>query len=188
MSKSTRLLSIVAVAGLSGCGSVVSGTTQPVFVETPKVSGAICKLSDSKSGRWSLDFSPGTVTVQKGDGPMTVACEKGGHEPTAVTVEETIAGVTFGNILIGGGIGFIVDAASGAAQRYPDKVVVWLKPESFPDALAEQGWHKDKRDFEMAAAAAETLKACQQANGEHCEAKAKEAAALACKANRGTAC
>ena len=185
---SNLCLMTTSLLTLTACGSIVSGTTQAVFVETPQVNGAVCKLNDSKTGSWHLPDSPGSVTVLKGDGPMNVVCNKEGFESGIVSVEETIAGATFGNIILGGGIGFFVDAATGAAQRYPDKIVVWMKPKEFKDTAAEEAWYSNKREFEMKVASEETLKACHQSHGENCEAKAKEAAQLACKANNGKSC
>jgi hypothetical protein len=44
--------------------------------------------------------------------------------------------MTFGNILFGGLIGVVVDAASGAMNQYPDAVTITLIPEEFPTAAA----------------------------------------------------
>ena len=71
------------------CASIVSGTSQSMFIETPKHTGASCKLTDSKSGEWYLPSTPGSATVQKGNGPMNIICEKEGYETTTVSVEES---------------------------------------------------------------------------------------------------
>ncbi len=67
--------------------------------------------------------------VQKGDGPMTLTCERKGFKKTVHKFDETFQGATLGNILLGGGIGIIVDAASGAAQVYPNEVKLVMEPE-----------------------------------------------------------
>ncbi|MCX7631531.1 MAG: hypothetical protein N2038_14985 [Geminicoccaceae bacterium] len=136
---------------LAGCATVVSGTSQTVFVETPGVEGASCRLTDSNQGSWYLPRTPGAVTVQKGAGPMNVVCEKQGYETTVVTVEEQLAPATLGNIILGGGIGLFVDAASGAAERYPDKIVVWMKPLSFASPEQEAAWNAARQAQETAA-------------------------------------
>ncbi len=44
-----------------------------------------------------------------------------------------------GNIILGGGIGILIDAASGAAQEYPSKVSVIMEPDdSAPDTLKKR--------------------------------------------------
>ena len=137
---------------LSGCGTIVSGTQQSIFVDTPHVDGAECKLTDSKKGAWHLPSTPGSVSVLKGDGPMNVVCTKEGYERGITSVDETLAGATLGNIILGGGVGFLVDAASGAAQKYPDSIVVWMKPTSWSSEEEKQSWLQEKRDYEAAQA------------------------------------
>jgi hypothetical protein len=51
-----------------------------------------------------------------------VSCSKEGYNPAAQRLESSFTGTTLGNILVGGGIGLIVDAASGANNRYPRTV------------------------------------------------------------------
>jgi len=74
---------------------------------------------------------PGSASVRKGDGPMSIVCKKDGYKPAVMSVDETITGATFGNIILGGGIGVLVDAASGTAQEYPDTVTVWMEPKQW---------------------------------------------------------
>ncbi len=145
-------LPVVAVTALIGCSTITTGTTQPITIKTAKVEGAKCELVDSKQGRWVVSETPQTVEITKGDGPLTVMCSKSGYKDTSVVVEEQLAGMTAGNILLGGGIGIIVDAASGAAQEYPDEVLVWIEPKSFASAKAKADWtaEKDAYEAEMA--------------------------------------
>ena len=41
-----------------------------------------------------------------------------------------------GNLLLGGLVGIAIDASSGANNRYPDRVLVVMTPESFPNEAA----------------------------------------------------
>jgi len=142
-------LSFLSISGLSGCASITSGTSQNVTVVTEKeVTGASCELTDSKGGKWYVPNTPGTATVRKGDGPMTLICKKDGYKPATHMVDETIAGATFGNIILGGGIGILVDAATGAAQHYPDKIIVWMEPLFFKSDNDKKDWYHEKEDFE----------------------------------------
>lgn len=147
MKKSLIALAAVAVS-LTGCATVVSGTSQSLFIDTPHVEGASCKLADSKDGQWYLKDTPSSVTVSKGNGPMQITCNKAGYATTSVSVEEGFAGATLGNVILGGGIGIFVDAASGAAQRYPDKIVIWMKPKSWKSAAERKEWEAEKAKFE----------------------------------------
>ena len=78
---------------------------------------------------------------------MVITCTKPGYKSTTVSIEEDIAGATFGNIILGGGIGIIFDASSGAAQRYPDKVVIWMEPEEWPDEYSRLQWEEERRAY-----------------------------------------
>lgn len=147
---------------MAGCATIVSGTQQSVFIDTPQVNGAECRLTDSKNGSWFLSSTPGSTSVMKGNGPMNIVCTKSGYETTTVSVSEDVSGATFGNIILGGGIGIFVDAASGAAQKYPDKVVLWMKPKSFASAKARAAWENDKAEYERKVAAEIEAKKQQQ--------------------------
>jgi len=131
-----RALALAGMILLSACASITTGTEQSIFVETPKVTGAACELTDSKLGKWTVKSTPGSVKVKKGDGPMNVVCTKAGYEAANISVEETLVGATLGNIILGGGIGILVDAASGAAQKYPDRIVVRMTAITEEVALA----------------------------------------------------
>ncbi len=159
-----------ATAMLAGCSTITTGTTQLFGVDTPYADGASCELKDSRGSMWNIAATPGTAEVTKGDGPMTVSCNKAGFKSASIQVEEGLAGMTFGNVLLGGGIGIVVDSVSGAAQEYPDRVTVWLEPESFANAEEEAEWRGAKEAFEAEQKAeAEALKE-QQNNGEYSRA------------------
>lgn len=138
----------ISVLVMTGCATVVSGTQQSVFIETPHVDGAECKLQDSKHGSWYLPATPGAVTVLKGNGPMNVTCKKSGYQTSTVSADDEFAGATLGNIILGGGIGVFVDAASGAAQKYPDKIIVWMKPLKWTSAKQREEWEAAKAAYE----------------------------------------
>ncbi len=141
------LLPCLLAVTLSGCATIVSGSQQSIFIETPHVQDAECRLTDSKSGSWRLDETPGSVNVAKGNGPMNIVCSKKGYQTAVLQVEEEVAGATMGNIILGGGIGILVDAASGAAQKYPDNVILWLKPSSFKSAAAKKAWEDEQAQY-----------------------------------------
>lgn len=146
-----RLAATLAVAGmLSACSTLITGTTQTVTVDTPLLTGAKCSLTDMQKRSYHVTTTPASLVVEKGDGPMTIVCEKDGYEKTTALIDEEFAGATLGNILIGGGIGLLVDAASGAAQRYPDKLVVWMKPTVFGSTDEEKTWQEAKLEWEKA--------------------------------------
>ncbi len=122
-------LAVVAVAAqLTGCASIVSGTSQIVSVETMqatgKVEGASCKLENEKGVYYVT--TPGTVTVRRAYGDMNVRCEKPGMEAGIAAIKSSTKGMAFGNVIFGGVIGAGVDVASGAAYDYPNLFQVMM--------------------------------------------------------------
>lgn len=148
--KQLIIMFILCFGGMSsGCATITTGTSQSITIVTEKdVAGAKCELTDSKGGQWYVNNTPGTVSVHKGDGPMTVICKKDGYKPTTLMVEESVAGATLGNILIGGGIGIFIDAMSGSAQRYPDQIIVWIEPDQWDSDTAREEWLTAKKEYE----------------------------------------
>lgn len=54
---------------------------------------------------------------------------KAGFKPTYVLIQSKLGGSTFGNILLGGGVGAIVDGTNGSSNRlYPSPLFVRLVP------------------------------------------------------------
>ena len=121
---------IAIVAGLvavviTGCATMTTGQNQPVSVETPGCAGATCKLSNDK-GTWYISATPGSATIQRAYGDMTVTCEKGDYRSSPYAIKSSTKAMAFGNIVFGGLIGAAVDAGSGAAYDYPTLITVTM--------------------------------------------------------------
>lgn len=130
-----RLIRLLAVALLAAqaaaCATVVEGTDDLVsFESTP--AGARCLVDRDGARVGTVDSAPGSLKLSKSKNDLTVTCDKTGHLTVTEQVESEFTGSTFGNILLGGGIGVIVDAASGANNRYPSPIKILLPPEKFP--------------------------------------------------------
>ena len=109
---------------LSGCASITSGQNQSVSVSTGSDAGATCTLANDK-GTWYVNSTPGSVTVNRAYGDMTVTCKKDNKSGSAV-VSSSTKGMAFGNILAGGVIGAAVDCGTGSAYDYPSEILVPL--------------------------------------------------------------
>jgi hypothetical protein len=122
-------LLIIAIFVVSGCASVTGTTGQSVSVETrsqaTQVSGADCELANSK-GKWFVT-TPGSVSIRRSNDELVVICKKDGFEPGRTAITSDTKGAMFGNIILGGGIGAIVDHNTGAAYEYPTLIQVMLK-------------------------------------------------------------
>jgi uncharacterized protein YceK len=124
------ILAAVAALGiaLSGCATVIKGTTQSVAITTPPTEGATCTLS-SKEGSWQVT-SPAVARVEKSKEDIQVSCQKPGWQTATATIPSNFQGWTLGNLLIPGAIiGFGVDAATGAMNEYPGAFQVPMQPD-----------------------------------------------------------
>ncbi|KYO57329.1 hypothetical protein PJ900_23790 [Tistrella mobilis] len=133
MNRISRLAGVVAIASMSAaCASITAGTTQSIAVQTAPEQGAQCELRNDK-GTWSVPATPGSSTVTKSYGDLTIVCSTPtGWKGTTSLVSET-AGAAFGNIIAGGIIGAAVDMSSGAAYKYPSAATVMLsRPAELP--------------------------------------------------------
>ena len=72
--------------------------------------------------------TPGSLKLDKSKNDLTVACSKDGYQAATVSQSPKFQGTTFGNIVAGGVIGVIVDAATGANYQYPSNIHLSLAP------------------------------------------------------------
>jgi hypothetical protein len=121
------LVAATALVALTGCASITGSKLQPISVQTmqegKEVAGVTCTLTND-SGKWFVT-TPGSVTVQKSTGDMAVDCAKDelkGHD----NLVSKNNGAVWGNILAGGGIGYIIDRNTGAGFDYPNSITVVL--------------------------------------------------------------
>src|SRR5882672_11770849 len=120
----------VTLSLLTGCASIVSGTNQPVSLDTPGCDAASCQLTNDK-GTWYVK-TPGSVTVSRAYGNLNVVCSKEGFGSATASVASSTKAMAFGNILIGGVIGVGVDIGTGAAYDYPATIAVPLSCTNAP--------------------------------------------------------
>lgn len=134
---------LLAMASLSACATVTSGTDHTLLVESDPA-GATCGLQRNGAGIGAVNPTPGAVRISKSRHDIMVNCEKADHEATSRTVTAGFQAMTLGNVLIGGVIGLAADLASGAAITYPDSVKVVLWPRSFPTAAARDAFFEGR--------------------------------------------
>ena len=121
MFKIKIILLILSFLFLSNCASIMSDSVQAISVDTPNCRGAKCTLNNS-NGVYFVQSTPGTVSVEKAYGDLTVTCEKDGQ--TFTSTHQSKANVaTYGNILLGGIPGALIDGGSGKGYDYPNYIV-----------------------------------------------------------------
>jgi hypothetical protein len=120
-----RIFILLFAVLLSGCSSIVSGTTQTLTVNTSP-EGANCKFFREGLVIGEVSQTPGSVLVKKTKHDITVECTKKGYEKTTYFNKSDIEGATVGNVILGGGIGWAIDSASGADNKYTEIMNITL--------------------------------------------------------------
>nr|WP_315464148.1 hypothetical protein [uncultured Rhodoferax sp.] len=124
-----KLVVLASAIAMTGCASITGSKLQPVSVQTvhdgKEVSGVGCTLTND-AGKWFVT-TPGSVTIQKSTADLAVDCKKDNVLTGQETVVSKANGSVWGNILAGGGIGYVVDRSTGAGFDYPNTITVMLK-------------------------------------------------------------
>jgi hypothetical protein len=122
--KKSVFAAILAAASLNlgGCATVMNGTSVDYRSET-RPDGALVRFTDGSSCTTPCTMEMKRKNDQRAD--ITLA----GYQPAYVLIQSKLGGATFGNILLGGGVGAIVDGTNGASNRlHPRPLIVRLAP------------------------------------------------------------
>ena len=106
---------------LTNCASIISDATQVVSVETPNCKGAKCRMTNSE-GIFYIQSTPGSTAIQKAYGDLTITCEKDHFSFTSIHKSKANM-ATYGNILLGGIPGALIDGGSGKGYDYPTLLI-----------------------------------------------------------------
>jgi hypothetical protein len=123
-------LFFVTLAG--GCATITTGSAQNVNVMT-EPEGAACIFRREGAVIGIVNPTPGSLSVTKSHVAIEVDCRKEGFLDAVGTIGRQFQPMTFGNIILGGLIGVIVDAASGATAQYDPTVSIRMTPAEFDD-------------------------------------------------------
>ena len=137
------LLLIFAILAMTGCASVVNETTHTMKVDTVTsdnkvVAGADCKLTNDRE---SITMKSGSVVmVRRSADDMEIACIHPDN-PALKAVARAISranGGMYGNILLGGVIGAVIDHNKGTAYTYPTWVQLVFGKDLIFDKTAQK--------------------------------------------------
>ena len=106
---------------LTNCASIISDATQVVSVNTPNCKGAKCRMTNSE-GIFYIQSTPGSTAIQKAYGDLTITCEKDDFSFTSIHKSKANM-ATYGNILLGGIPGALIDGGSGKGYDYPTLLI-----------------------------------------------------------------
>lgn len=130
-----------AALSLSACASVVSDNNSTNYIETNPES-ASCDLHGQDFKR--VVKTPNSIHLPSSAAPIVISCKADGHFTTTYDMDTEMDGWILGNIILGGGIGFVVDAVRGAGQKFPPKVTFILEPSSFKTEASRDKWFADR--------------------------------------------
>jgi hypothetical protein len=133
-----------AILMTTGCASVVNDSTHPVKVETKTedgklVNGADCKLTNDY-GSFSTK-SGETVQIRRSSKDLDIVCKTTEQNDATGRAISRANGGMFGNIILGGGIGAIIDHNKGTAYTYPTWVQLIFGKSLVFDRSAEKEGH-----------------------------------------------
>lgn len=129
--KQTLPAFIISTALLSGCSSILGKSDYPVTIDS-QPSAANYVITNRAGQRVSSGVTPATITLKSAAGyfkgeKYTIELDKNGGQRSAYTLNSTLSGWYWGNLLFGGVIGmFIVDPMTGAMYKLPERVDIPL--------------------------------------------------------------
>lgn len=126
-----KLLTAVTVTALlSGCSSIMEGSTQQLSINTLNSvdkNNTTCKIVNDK-GNWFTDGID-TTTIKKSNKDITIRCENETQEGETVLVSETKVGYMLANAIIWDlcTISCLIDHSTGALYEYPSSVQIPMR-------------------------------------------------------------
>lgn len=133
--KQFNLIFIFALfSTICGCATIISGGSQNVNVQAidnnshAVLADASCLVTDGRGNTYAVNSNPGAVTIPNGYGALTVNCTKHGYHQTKVGYGQSFNAWTIANVIFWPGV--LVDAATGAAVKYPSHITVIMNKNS----------------------------------------------------------
>lgn len=130
-----RVLAIITsiiILFTASCASVLTGTSEMIYVDSTP-SNARVEVFNRNSESVVSDFTPTVLALKKGakffvGEKYKFVFEKDGYERGEVTLEARVSGLYFGNFLVGGPFGLLVDPFTGGMWTFPNHVDYALIP------------------------------------------------------------
>lgn len=129
----SSLVLCLALSTIVGCATIIRGTEEEVRIETiPE--GATATI---EPGGLVIQ-TPASVALQRAN-EYIVTLELEEYETETVRLRHSSSGVVFGNLILGGLIGYSTDQSSGAVYNLiPNPLVVELVPAGIEKAAIEE--------------------------------------------------
>jgi hypothetical protein len=122
---------LAASVSLSGCVSILEGTSQEIKVVT-NPDNANCVFEREGKPIGTVDNTPGLLKVRKDKDDIIIKCDKAGYEQASYLnhsgVTATIAANVAMDVVLTAGLSSIVDSADGADNKYDSVVNITMIP------------------------------------------------------------
>ncbi|TWT46556.1 hypothetical protein [Botrimarina hoheduenensis] len=115
-------LAIGLVLIVGGCATIISGRTSDVqLVSSPPEARVVVQDAEGKVVAQAI--TPASVSLKRSrkwfrPARYTATFEKYGYETAQATIDPTFNPWAIGNLAVGGGLGVVVDVATGALYRF----------------------------------------------------------------------
>jgi hypothetical protein len=118
---------------LIGCGTIMQGTTQEVGISSNPSSAKV-----SINGR-DLGSTPIVADLKRKD-THTIKVELEGYQPYEITLTRKTSGWVWGNLVLGGLVGLVIDAVKGGMYNLtPDQVMAEMRDTKSAQVKLEDG-------------------------------------------------
>jgi hypothetical protein len=127
---------------ISGCASVVNDSTQVLKVDAKSPDGSILEGTDCKisNDRATVIFKSGETTqIPRSASDLDITCKKPGLPDAYGRAISRANGGMWGNVVLGGGIGALVDHNRGNAYSYPE----WIQVVFGQSLIFDKSKHQD---------------------------------------------
>lgn len=111
---------------LCSCASMTEGTHQTIDINTVP-SGAECVIKRNGEAIGAVNPTPGQISIDRSKYDLLIVCNKKGYKEAIYFNHSGTEGMVIGSLLAGGLIGYGVDAATGAANKYTSPITVVLQ-------------------------------------------------------------
>jgi len=120
------LLIAVLLSLVTGCATVMESNDQSIVIGTVgcEEHGSPTCIAQNKDNAVKVR-TPGVLPVEKGAQDLVISCESDNRlAHGSYNAKSTYEAMNLGNLLVGGIIGFGVDAFTGAMWEFPPNIIV----------------------------------------------------------------
>ncbi len=129
----TMSASVLSASLMSGCSTIAGKSDYDVVIDS-NPSAAHYVITNRAGQKVSSGVTPATVNLKSSAGYLKgesykIALDKSGYPDTVYSLNSSLSGWYWGNILVGGLIGMlIVDPLTGAMYKLPERADIPMKP------------------------------------------------------------